>query len=283
MSMIPFEFDETPIRGGMLDEAPHFVGRDIAQALEYSNPKKALRDHCKHLKILKGHELEPLGIKTESPRGLGLIPESDVFRLIMRSNKPEAERFQDWVVEEVLPSIRATGSYGLGGLGQTGDRDKLLQICIREAGKGNLAAQKVLIHDFGFPAEEIQGNRPQNRGGAAKKEQQRPSWDEVMDALLLALHRGQYKAPWAMKDESGDGGGTIPCLVLRTQDVASHFNARRILSGPVSGRILKRELREEGVLHRDRVDVTIDGQRHAHMVAISLDALAEHGLEWTAS
>lgn len=41
-----------------------------------------------------------------------IIPESDVYRLVMRSNLPDAERFQDWVVEEVLPSIRKAGGYG---------------------------------------------------------------------------------------------------------------------------------------------------------------------------
>lgn len=41
-----------------------------------------------------------------------IIPESDVYRLVMRSNLPDAERFQDWVVEEVLPSIRRAGGYG---------------------------------------------------------------------------------------------------------------------------------------------------------------------------
>lgn len=41
-----------------------------------------------------------------------IIPESDVYRLVMRSNLPNAERFQDWVVEEVLPSIRRAGGYG---------------------------------------------------------------------------------------------------------------------------------------------------------------------------
>ena len=40
-----------------------------------------------------------------------IIPESDVYRLVMRSNLPDAERFQDWVMEEVLPSIRKHGAY----------------------------------------------------------------------------------------------------------------------------------------------------------------------------
>lgn len=46
------------------------------------------------------------------PVYINIIPESDVYRLVMRSNLPSAERFQDWVCEEVLPSIRKTGGYG---------------------------------------------------------------------------------------------------------------------------------------------------------------------------
>ena len=43
---------------------------------------------------------------------LTLILESGLYKLIMRSDKPEAATFQDWVTQEVLPSIRKTGSYG---------------------------------------------------------------------------------------------------------------------------------------------------------------------------
>ena len=47
------------------------------------------------------------------PVNLLIIPESDVYRLIMRSNLPNAEAFQDWVTEEVLPTIRKTGMYAM--------------------------------------------------------------------------------------------------------------------------------------------------------------------------
>lgn len=82
----------------------------MALALGYALPSKAVLDHCKYAKILKGSESELL---TSSPRGLSIIPEADVYRLIMRSNLPDAVRFQDWVVEEVLPSLRKTGRYSL--------------------------------------------------------------------------------------------------------------------------------------------------------------------------
>jgi prophage antirepressor-like protein len=104
-----FEFDGMQVRVVVLEGEPWFVGRDVAGALGYENLSRDIQRHCNHAKTLKGTESEPL---TDSPRGVLIIPESDVYRLIMRSNLPEAERFQAWVTEEVLPSIRKTGGYG---------------------------------------------------------------------------------------------------------------------------------------------------------------------------
>lgn len=87
---------------------PWFIGNEICNILEYANSRKAIADHCKHVKLLKGNESLHL---TDSPRGISIIPESDLYRLIMRSKLPSAEKFQDWVTEEVLPTIRKTGSY----------------------------------------------------------------------------------------------------------------------------------------------------------------------------
>ena len=86
---------------------PWFVASDVAKALGYERPNDAVNAHCKKVnKFSYG----------ESPRGAqpyNIIPESDVYRLIMRSNLPNAERFQDWVTEDVLPSIRKTGNYSM--------------------------------------------------------------------------------------------------------------------------------------------------------------------------
>ena len=84
-----------------------FVGRDVAKALGYANPASAVFTHCR-----RGREiglLSPGGEQTTN-----IIPESDLYRLIMRSNLPSAERFSDWVVEEVLPTIRNHGVYATG-------------------------------------------------------------------------------------------------------------------------------------------------------------------------
>ena len=88
-----------------------FVAKDVAECLGFTHPQSAIIDHCNHAKVLKGGETPLL---TSSPRGINIIPESDVYRLVMRSKLPAAEQFQTWVCEDVLPSIRKTGGYGSG-------------------------------------------------------------------------------------------------------------------------------------------------------------------------
>lgn len=89
---------------------PWFAASDVARALGYANPQEATREHCKKVnKIAQSSESLP-SVNTP-PVYINIIPESDVYRLIMRSKLPDAERFQDWVVEEVLPAIRRHGGY----------------------------------------------------------------------------------------------------------------------------------------------------------------------------
>lgn len=85
---------------------PLFCAKDVATALGYSDTNDAVARHCKSgKKVFHPH--------TNGFGGVNLIyiPEKDVYRLIMRSNLPDAEKFQDWVCDEVLPSIRKTGGY----------------------------------------------------------------------------------------------------------------------------------------------------------------------------
>ena len=87
------------------DGTPLFCGKDVAAALGYTNTNNALLDHCKGVPFL-----EPL----ETPGGIQearFITEGDVYRLIFNSRLPEAEKFEAWVVDEVLPSIRKHGMY----------------------------------------------------------------------------------------------------------------------------------------------------------------------------
>lgn len=84
-----------------------FCGTDVAKALGYALPDKAIRDHARcHLKRTVPHPQSPT--KTIE---MSFIPESDLYRLIVKSNLPAAEVFERWVFEEVLPAVRQTGAY----------------------------------------------------------------------------------------------------------------------------------------------------------------------------
>jgi prophage antirepressor-like protein len=96
------EFGE--IRTAEIDGKPYFVGTDVAKALGYSNPRKAILDHCKG--VTKRDTPTSSGIQSMS-----YINEGDLYRLIMKSKLPSAEKFESWVMDEVLPTIRKTGSY----------------------------------------------------------------------------------------------------------------------------------------------------------------------------
>lgn len=110
-NIIPFTFENTEVRAINRDGEAWFVGADVARSLGYNDTDQAIRKHCKVTENLKPVNLTGLGIKSQSPRGLTLIPERDVYRLVMRSKLPSAEQFEEKVVSEILPSIRKTGGY----------------------------------------------------------------------------------------------------------------------------------------------------------------------------
>ena len=99
------EFGE--IRSVKINSEPWFAGKDVAVALKYSNPQKAIRDHVDEEDKTVNESF------TVNGTALQLINESGVYSLILRSRKPEAKAFKRWVTSEVLPSIRKTGIYHL--------------------------------------------------------------------------------------------------------------------------------------------------------------------------
>ncbi len=92
------------------DQKPTFYANDIATVLGYKDVRRA-RQHCKSLIKLNLADSAKLKLKSNGNHGTYLIGESDLYRMIMKSDLPYAEKFQDWVVEEVLPSIRKHGGY----------------------------------------------------------------------------------------------------------------------------------------------------------------------------
>lgn len=86
-----------------------FKANDVARSLGYAEAAKAVRTHCKGVSVLDIPIENQYGTVVMQPTKF--ISESDVYRLVMRSKLPEAEKFQDWVCEEVLPAIRKDGAY----------------------------------------------------------------------------------------------------------------------------------------------------------------------------
>ena len=94
------------VRTVEIDGTPWLVGKDVAIALGYKNPQRAIRDHV---------DTEDQGVtKTVTHSGeqeMLIINESGLYSLILSSKMPKAKAFKHWVTSEVLPAIRKTGAY----------------------------------------------------------------------------------------------------------------------------------------------------------------------------
>jgi len=101
------------VRTVEIEGKPYVVARDIALVLEYANPNDAIIRHCKG--VVKFDTLTNGGRQI-----VNVIPEGDIYRLIIKAAdqsvnhaiKSKAERFERWLFDEVLPTIRKTGQYG---------------------------------------------------------------------------------------------------------------------------------------------------------------------------
>lgn len=128
--MTPFNFEGNQVRTVMIDDEPHFVGNDVAATLGYSQPAKAIREHVNE---------EDKGVsKIDTPGGkqkVTVVNESGVYDLIFDASRQgknvdirrKATEFRHWVTNDVLPSIRKTGTYSTDNT-LTAQRTKRLEI-----------------------------------------------------------------------------------------------------------------------------------------------------------
>ena len=101
-----FNFQGNQLRTVLIDSEPFFVGKDAATAIGYSNTRKAIRDHVKAKYQREERIVTPFGTQT-----MTVISEPGLYQLAGESKLPSAGPFQDWVYEQVLPSIRKHGAY----------------------------------------------------------------------------------------------------------------------------------------------------------------------------
>lgn len=110
MNEIVKVFNDRPVRIVEENRIPWFVGKDVCAQLGYRNETDAMNRHCKG--VVKRYPLQTAGGQQE----IRVISEADVMRLICGSKLPEAVRFERWVFEEILPSIRKHGAYIAPGI-----------------------------------------------------------------------------------------------------------------------------------------------------------------------
>ena len=104
--IVPFQFENFTLRTVVSDDGEIlFVGKDAAEALGYKDTVNAIKQHCKG--VVKHHPLQTPG----GMQDFRVITEPDLYRLVAGSTLSEAQKFESWVFEDVLPSIRKTGKY----------------------------------------------------------------------------------------------------------------------------------------------------------------------------
>ena len=126
------------VRTVEIDGEPWLVGKDVAEALGYTNPQKAIRDHV---------DDEDKGVNesftVNGTQGI-LINESGMYSLVLSSKLPTARKFKHWVTSEVLPSLRRHGLYAADELLNNPDlMIRAMEELKAERARANALAEKV--------------------------------------------------------------------------------------------------------------------------------------------
>lgn len=95
------------VRTVTIEDKPYFVAKDVATALGYADTTNAIKQHCRW--VAKHHVPHPQS--QNKTLEVNVIPEGDIYRLVTHSELPDAEKFESWVFDEILPKIRTTGGY----------------------------------------------------------------------------------------------------------------------------------------------------------------------------
>ncbi len=139
-----------------IDGKPYFPATTCAKALGYVKPHNAIAQHCRYsLKQGVPHPQNPDKVIT-----VNFIPEGDLYRLITHSKLPAAERFEKWVFDEVLPSIRQTGSYSQPGAAQPFTMEQTAQFAAAVAAQVVTQIVPVIISTVKEVAQPVEPARP---------------------------------------------------------------------------------------------------------------------------
>jgi len=160
-----------------IDGKPYFPATQSAKILGYSNPQEAIRTHCKGVR-------EMLTPSNGGNQRVKYITEGDLYRLIARSKLPNAERFERWVFDEVLPSIRKLGAY-----------------------MTEPTIDKILADpDFGITLlTQLKEERRKTRELEAEKEPLEIALNESLKFYTVARYNRHFGMEWNMKETQAIG------------------------------------------------------------------------------
>lgn len=139
-------FENNPVEVFEFKGQVLFNPKHVAECLDIVDVNSSIRNFNQNQVIkLKNSDMHNMQIRKLNNAGENFLTESGVYKLIFKSHKEEAEKFQDWVTDEVLPSIRKTGSYNSKGI----TKEEILNI-IKELPNDNLKNEvaRMLIANF---------------------------------------------------------------------------------------------------------------------------------------
>lgn len=185
LEIVPFQFNGSQVRTIEKDGEIYFVAKDITDILGYTNGRDAISKHCKAANSVAIRD----GIGNPN---VAIIPERDLYRLIIKSKLPAAERFEEWVVGEVLPSIRQTGHYAMERMTDLELHRKMVQVLEREEAtriEKELLQEKINSNVL-FPKIEPQDNGAEHMALTKIKAEIAPylSIEKIKDILRYYGH-----------------------------------------------------------------------------------------------
>lgn len=134
-----FDFENQNVRTVIVENEPYFVGKDVAEVLEYSRPDHALTKHVDEEDKLM-YQIDTSGQK----RNVYLINESGLYNLIFKSKMDAAKRFKRWVTSDVLPQIRKQGMYMSAGVAnEIIDNPEVIRYLAEQVAKINTKTESI--------------------------------------------------------------------------------------------------------------------------------------------
>lgn len=218
-----------------------FPARQCAKMLGYNNPADAVTRHCRN--IVKHDAIDSVGRMRE----IQYIPEGDLYRLIIRSRLPAAQKFEKWLFDEVLPELRRTGGYRAKpaadlphqwmGRGCIIVDEAVKRLGVKKDKVVGLLRQRKTVYRIGVDWETLRGTELDeykfyNRVGSVAK------------GLLIVYDTGYAKLRWELlgegsPDMSLPAAAEVPLLPAEVQEENEQLRFALEEIGKIAGKLGK--------------------------------------------